>query len=367
MAIFKGTPTKDGRMYYFRKSKNGEQYNSKKYLTKEECEKAESKFILKNDDPINKRFDIVAEEYLEDIKKKRKESTFYSYRLDYKRNIYPYFKNSYINQLAIKDIKKWYEIIDNKNICLKYKNNLYSIFKGIYDYAIKNYNIEKNLIYQLGRFQAKQTAIIKDEEKLRYIIKEQFDTFIKVVDIPVWHCFFTTLYYTGARKGEVQALTWNDINWSNKEISINKTLSIKTDLDYIITPTKTYKNRKIKMSKTLYEELYSYYLNQKSYTDFRENWFVFNGTTYLKSTTIDRYKHNYFELSGVPEITIHEFRHSHVSLLINEYLKSGQTDTSKFFVMMSNRMGHTIGVMQKTYMHLFPSVQDEIVDLLDNL
>ena len=94
---------------------------------------------------------------------------------------------------------------------------------------------------------------------------------------------------------------------------------------------------------------------------------MFNGTTYLPLTTIDRYKHKYFKESGVKEITIHEFRHSHISLLINEYIKSGQTDTTKFFLMMSNRMGHSIQVMQKTYMHLFPSVQDEIVDLLDNL
>lgn len=35
--------------------------------------------------------------------------------------------------------------------------------------------------------------------------------------------------------------------------------------------------------------------------------------------------------------------------------------------MMSNRMGHTIQIMQKTYMHLFPTIQDEIVEILDNL
>lgn len=35
--------------------------------------------------------------------------------------------------------------------------------------------------------------------------------------------------------------------------------------------------------------------------------------------------------------------------------------------MMSNRMGSTIQVMQDTYMHLFPTIQEEIVDLLDNL
>ena len=66
-------------------------------------------------------------------------------------------------------------------------------------------------------------------------------------------------------------------------------------------------------------------------------------------------------------ITIHEFRHSHVSVCINEYLKSGETDSTKFFLMMSQRMGHSLRVMQEVYMHLFPSVQNEIVDLLDNL
>lgn len=87
----------------------------------------------------------------------------------------------------------------------------------------------------------------------------------------------------------------------------------------------------------------------------------------MPQTTIDNKKHHYFELNGVKEITIHEFRHSHVSLLINEYVKSGQTDTTKFFLMLSNRMGHSIKVMQETYLHLFPNVQTPIVNLIDNL
>ena len=367
MSIHKGTPTKDGRIWYFTKYKNGINHTSKKYLTKEECLKAESKFILKNEDSINKRFDLVAEEYLEDIKKKRKESTYHSYTLDYKRNIYPYFKSSYINQINTQDIKKWTEMIEKKGLSLKYMNNLYSIFKGIFDYAIKNYGIESNPVSTVGRFQKKNDIIIKDEEKLKYITKEEFDKFISVIDIPIYHCLFTTLFYTGARIGELLSLTFEDINWDTKEISINKTLSTKTDKKYIITPTKTYNNRKIKMSTTLYEELYSYYQEQKTYTDYKNSWFVFGGSIPLSQTTINRYKHKYFEKSGVKEIRIHDFRHAHVSMLISQYLKSGQTDTAKFFVMMSNRMGHSIPVMQRTYMHLFPTVQDEIIDLLDNL
>ena len=366
MAIHKGQPTKDGRIWYFTKYKDGVNHTSKKYLTKEECAKAESKFILKNDNPINKKFDLIADEYFNYLNQFRKASTIESYRLLYNKHIYPFFKSSYINNISNQDIRNWAEKVEKIGLNTTYSNKMYSLLKNIFDYAIKNYDLETNPVINRGRFKTKK-EIIKDEEKIRYITKEEFDKFISVIDNPLWHCFFTTLYYTGARKGELLALTWNDIDFNKKEISINKTLYTKIKGRIDITPTKNYLNRKIKMSKTLYDELYSYYQKQIKYIDYKPEWFVFNGSTYLPLTTIDRYKHKYFEASGVHEITLHEFRHSHVSLLINEYLKSGQTDTTKFFVMMANRMGHSISVMQKTYMHLFPSVQDEIVDLLDNL
>ena len=275
--------------------------------------------ILKNDNPINKSFDLVAEEYFNYLKEYRKQSTIETYKQCYNRHIYPYFRNFYINRVNTQDIKKWAEKMLKMDYSNEYLNKVYSVLKNIFDYAIKNYNLEHNPVV-IGRF--KNKTIQKDEDKLRYITKEEFDKFIEVIDIPIWHAFFTTLYYTGARKGELLALTWNDINFNKKEISINKTLNTKLKGQIDITPTKNYLNRTIKMSKTLYDELYSYYKEQKSYTDYKDSWFVFNGSTYLPLTTIDRYKHKYFELSGVHEITIHEFRHSHVSLLINEYLKS---------------------------------------------
>ena len=75
----------------------------------------------------------------------------------------------------------------------------------------------------------------------------------------MWKTFFTFLYYTGMRKGEVQALTWNDINFNTNEIIVNKTLSVKTkNSNYKITSTKNYLNRRIKMSKTLRETLLQY-------------------------------------------------------------------------------------------------------------
>lgn len=367
ITIYENNPTKDGRKYFFKKYKNNKHYSSEKYKTPDEVVKAYAMYELKNDTPINKKFDLVAEDYFNNLYKIKKESTAYCYKSAYQLHIYPFFKSSYINHINIQDIRKWAEMIDKKGFSIRYMNKIYDILKCIFDFSMKNYNLDSNPVKIFGRFQKKNEEVIKDEEKIKYITLEQFNQLISVIDNIMWKTFFITLFYTGARKSEIQALTWEDINFNNNEISINKIISVKTKEHFKITSTKNNLNRKIKMSKTLKDSLLIYKQNRQQYKDFSEKWYVFGDIRFLPQTTIDRNKHKYFLESKVPEITIHEFRHSHVSLLINKYIKSGQTDTTKFFIMMSNRMGHTIDVMQKTYMHLFPTIQDEIVDLLDNL
>lgn len=370
--------TKDGRHWYFRityidaKGKK-RYYKSKKYKDRELAEAEELRFKTKRDNPLLVKFDIVASEYFEYMYKIKKESTVYSYEIVYKKNIKPYFKDFYINNINIQQINFWKSEMLKKGFKIAYLNNLINVLRGIFDFAIKNYSLESNIVAISGRFQQSNEEVIADDKKLKYITYDDFTKFISVIDNNMWKTFFIFLYYSGMRKGEVQALNWNDIDFNNNQIIVNKTLSIKTKgSSYKITSTKNYINRTIKMSKTLRESLFNYKKECMEYSDFSENWFVFGNGRFLPQITIDRYKHKYFELSGVKEITIHEFRHSHVSLLINEYIKTSKErdmkiDTSKFFLMMSNRMGHSINVMQRTYMHLFPTIQDEVVDLLDNL
>ena len=373
MAVYKDKiKTKDGRSWYYityKKDFNGinKKYKSKRYMTKSEAQQAERLFLMKRDNPINKSFTFVAESYFEELYQIRKESTVYSYKNAYKKNIWPYFKDFSINEINISIINNWKLEMAKKGLKTTYLNKLYEILKAIFDYSMKNYGLAINSVAIAGRFQQKNDAVVPDKEKLRYITYENFNKLISVIDDITWKTFFIFLYYTGMRKGEVQALTWNDIDFNNNEIIVNKTLYSKIAGKCIITSTKNNRNRVIKMNKTLREQLQLYKKEMMKYTDFDNKWFVFGNTRFLPLTNIDRYKSHYFKLAGIPEITIHEFRHSHVSLLINEYIKSGQTDTAKFFLMMSDRMGHSIDVMQKTYMHLFPTIQNEIVDILDNL
>ena len=373
MAIYKdNNKTKDGRCWYFKVYKkdalgNNKAYKSKRFLTRKEALDEEAVFKLKRDNPTHKRFQVVALDFFKYYSQIRKASTIQTYKDVYNKQICPFFADYDISDINIPVLKKYREIVIKNGYSVRYLNKINNVLNNILDYAVVNYGLQTNLNKLLGAYQERKDKVIKDENKLQYITYDEFKRFISVIDDINWRAFFSFLYFTGMRKGEILALKFSDIK--DDTITVNKTLYTKIKGTYSITSTKNNLNRTIKMNKSLYDIMQVYIKKMQSYVDYKNDWFLFGGTTYLSPTTIDRYKHYYFKLSGVREITIHQFRHSAVSLLASELIKktNNKVDTSLFFLQMSKRFGHTPDVMQRTYMHLFKDNQDEIVDILDNL
>ena len=362
MSIEKDTKkTKDGRQYYFRIMINGKSYKSKRFLTREEARKEEAGYILKYKHQNKALFETVGESYFKYLKTYCKYSTIYTYIKDYNKHILPYFARKDIFSINILDYNNWYDAMAKMGLKAKYLNKINSLLKNIFQFAIQNYDLEYNPVVKTFK---ENRSKIKDD-RIRYITKEEFDKFISAADDSMYKLLFEFLFYTGARIGEVICLTWNDIDLEDKYVSITKTLyKIHNN-----TPTsnKTASNRKIYLNDSLVDNLIRFKASREAFKDFSNKWYIFGDVCTLSTTQIQRKKHQYFVKSGVNEITIHEFRHSHVSNMVNMYLKSGQTDSSKFFIMMSQRLGHTIPVMQRTYLHLFPNTQDDLVKMLNNL
>ncbi len=376
MSTFKDKQkTKDGRQWRFKVYYHNTEgklvpYTSKRFLLEKEAKAEERVFLMNRDAPVKKKFDVVSNDYFKDAEKKIRESTLLTYYSQYKNNILPFFKDKYIDEISVMDIENWKNKLINKKTKISTCNQYYVVFKEIFSFANRKYELNYNPVALSGRFKKRNDQVIETKNKLRYIVYEEYCKLINVIHEDLYHCFFLTLYFTGMREGELQAITWNDIDFNRKVIIVNKTLSTNTKSGrYKITATKNSLNREITMSKILYNELKRYKDIVMKYGDFNEKWFVFGNGDFLSAYQMKKHKDNYFIEAGLEKniITIHEFRHSHVSLCINEYIKSGQTDSTKFFLMMSQRMGHSLRVMQETYMHLFPSVQDKIIDLLDNL
>ena len=88
--------------------------------------------------------------------------------------------------------------------------------------------------------------------------------------------------------------------------------------------------------------------------------FIFGGITPLSTTAISYAFAKYIKASGVRRIRIHDLRHSHASLLINK----GDNALSTLYVIAA-RLGDTVEMILKTYGHLFPSNENQLLQKLD--
>jgi integrase len=327
------------------------------FATKSEAKSEEAKELLREVEPTRFiKLDLLYKSYYNYSKSRLKERTLNIINNRVNTHILPHFKDKLIDKITTNDILKWQELLNSKNYSYEYKSVLYTTFSTIINHAIKYHSLQKNVLKIVGNF--KNHSDIKKE--MQFFTKEEFDEFIQYENDIVYKTFFITLYYTGLRLGEALALTWKD--YYNESLDIKKSLSNKVkDKPYIITTPKTKSSiRSVLLPKCdiMYlDKLKKHYSN---FDGFNDTWFIFGGVRPLSETSIRRHKIDACKKTkSKKEIRIHDFRHSHASLLIS---------LGADILYISKRLGHSdIAETLNTYSHLYPSKQKEIIDLLDKI
>ncbi len=77
----------------------------------------------------------------------------------------------------------------------------------------------------------------------------------------------------------------------------------------------------------------------------------------MRDTTIDKKNRQFADEADLPRITIHKFRHSHASLLINNGIVIQE---------VSRRLGHsTVEQTWNVYSHLYPNQEEKALEILN--
>ena len=248
------------------------------------------------------------------------------------------------------------------------KNAAYRELKALLNFALARGMIEKNPLPRLGPFRDPYQENIA--VRLRYYTAEEFKLFISEAEKEAeqkndlrasgLYIFFLFAYYTGMRKGEINGLRWSDIE-DTKYIWVRRSIAQKVKGEtWTETPPKNQSSvRRIQMPGTLVDALSKHRERQERAGRWSEALFICGGPAPIPDTSIENANKLYGQRAGVKHITIHEFRHSHASLLCNAGVNIKE---------IARRLGHAnVEITLKTYSHLYPKEEERAVSVLDQL
>lgn len=341
---------------YVKKFGRSTQIIRRGFETKREAEK--ELLTLKTDGKSeirNMTFKQLYDKYYEYYELKHKWQSCRRIRSYFENHLLPYFKDMKVIKIKTNDYFEWQKIILNKRLCDSYNKGIHGAMVTILNYAIKNYNLERNIARDIGGFKKQRI-----KTRMNWWTYEEYEKFMSVIIEKKDIALFSLLYETGVRFGEAAALIWSDYDGTSIEIS--KTVSKEKNIDneYVLTSPKTNSsNRRIMLSNNVIEALNELKICYNEYIEFNDKWYIFGGLKPYSHTKATTHKNNYCKLANIKQIKLHEFRHSHVSLLINK----GVPITN-----ISARLGHSdSSITLAIYSHMLMTENDPAVDVLNNL
>lgn len=338
---------------------NTKQYTSKGYGTKKEAELEEARFRIKAQEKkistSSITFEQVFTEYVEYRRKSMKVQSIKRMENQYK--VFEPLNNVKVNDFNLQVYKKLQLYLDQKNYSIEYKNKVLGLLKRLIRYSNKFYNTNDYMLNYIENYK----RVNEPKKEMQFFTYDEFQKFISVVEEFDYKTFYETLYYLGLRQGEACGLTWKDIDFNKKEVSINKTLTtkLKGQLYTVSTPKTANSYRTLPIPLKLLKSYEKLLKEAKKRKYFSESWFVFGNELPFRETTIQVKKNKYCKLAGVKQIRIHDFRHSCASFLINN---------GASIVLVSKYLGHSkISITLDTYTHLYKNELLEVSKIIDTL
>ena len=280
----------------------------------------------------------------------------YKHRLGIMREQLSYFSNYLVDQIKPLDIQEW-QIILLKDHAPLSARAINLILSNVLERA-KTLGIVKIN-------QARVVGYIKKEQpEIDFWTQEEFQKVIDHTDKEgtyTQHFEFMVLWFlfmTGLRSGESRALLWEDIDWINGTVDVNKTLIFYSANDYFFSKPKTQAGKRVVVLDSQTKEyLLEWYEDQKLMANSKLV-FSFDGVP-TSQMAYKRIVDHYSKIASVHRITVHALGHSHASMLIN----MGENPLA-----IKERLGHAdIRTTLGTYGHLYPNSNAEVASRLNGI
>lgn len=330
-------------------------------LSRLKLEVDEGSFVKANDDT----FQAVYELWLEQYRNTVKESTLNKTIQLFNKHILPAFGSMKLDKISVafcqKKVNEWFGIHTKYTVI---KNYTSSVLK----FAIRMDLIKSNPMDKITL--PRRMAEVGKDEGLKYYDKAELLHFLECSTAEaersnnlLWHTLFHLLAFTGIRKGEALALTWNDLDLVNQTVTINKTLTRGLENRLIIQAPKTASGkRSVALDPNTLTMLITWRKRQAmdflklGFNTMNGDQLIFPNTKneFMSPTKPDKKLDNIIKRNNLKRITIHGFRHSHCSILFEAGVSIKE---------VQDRLGHSdINVTMNIYTHVTEKAKEQAAE-----
>ncbi len=208
----------------------------------------------------------------------------------------------------------------HKPLSAKTVKNYVSFVSSILNYAINLDMLSSNPCNKVS------LPPIKKPQREMYTLEEAqhfIDTLIKKAPL-LYQCYFILMIFSGFRRGEMCGLTWDNIDFENHIITIDKALyHIGHKGATLDTPKTVTSNRSLKLGEEVFtylRRLQTHYESEKLRlgTKWQDNNFVFrrDDGAVISPLTPNEWLHRFCRREGLKYVVPHSFRHLCASLMI---------------------------------------------------
>lgn len=281
------------------------------------------------------------------------------------KHIVPYIGHYPIMSITPQQLLEWRDAINNSGLGISTKQHCFTHLRAVFRFAHKIEAIHENPTNKIENFRDNNFECQK--VKIHYYTPEEFQRFATVARgeansffLMAIYVFLCIAYYTGMRKGEIHALKWSDIdgNCINVRRSISQKVKGKPMVE--TAPKNRASLRVVQIPEPLMTLLAEHRQRQQAmFPEWSTDYRVCAGERLISDTSLANYNNRWAAAAGLHHIRIHDFRHSHASLLANSGINIQE---------IARRLGHSnVQITWERYSHLYPQESERALQILNQI